>query len=170
MARTAKWVKRTALTASALTLIGLVACDRQEERLNRIGELGDAVLGQLGGEDVTNSDQQKYASVSVEARAFSGTILDRTVPVSEEEAAPRFVIGSIVAKPAALPEAVEIAAIMAEPEMAMEVVVDEQSEAKIIVPDQKTLDEAVIDPDVIRRIELPPSKRSVTVVDPELRR
>ncbi|MHA7857212.1 MAG: S8 family peptidase [Henriciella sp.] len=170
MARTAKWVKRTALTASALTLIGLVACDRQEERLNRIGELGDAVLGQLGGEDVTNSDQKKYASVSVEARAFSGTILDRTVPVSEEEAAPRFVIGSIVAKPAALPEAVEIAAIMAEPEMAMEVVVDEQSEAKIIVPDQKTLDEAIIDPDVIRRIELPASKRrSVTVVDPEQR-
>ena len=170
MARTAKWVKRTALTASALTLIGLVACDRQEERLNRIGELGDAVLGQLGGEDVTNSDKQKYASVSVEARAFAGTILERTVAVSEDEAAPRFVIGSIVAKPAALPESVEMAAIMAEPEMAMDVVVDEQSEAKIIVPDQKTLDEAVINPDVIRRIELPASKRSVTVVDPELQR
>ncbi|MEL6413609.1 MAG: S8 family peptidase [Pseudomonadota bacterium] len=170
MARTAKWVKRTALTASALTLIGLVACDRQEERLNRIGELGDAVLGQLSGEDVTNSDQQKYASVSVEARAFAGTILERTVRVAEDEASPRFVIGSIVAKPAALPASVEMSAVMAEPEMAMDVVVDEQSEAKIVIPDQKTLNEAVINPDVIRRIELPASKRrSITVVDPEQR-
>ena len=170
MARTAKWVKRTALTASALTLIGLVACDRQEERLNRIGELGDAVLGQLGGEDVTNSDQQKYASVSVEARAFAGTILERTVRVAEDETSPRFVIGSIVAKPAALPASVEMSAVMAEPEMAMDVVVNEQSEAKIVIPDQKTLDEAVIDQDVIRRIELPASKRrAITVVDPEQR-
>lgn len=168
MARTAKWVKRTALAASALTLIGLASCDRQQERLDRIGELGDAVLGQLGGEDVTNTDQQKYASVSVEARAFAGTILKRTVAVSEDEAAPRFVIGSIVAKPAALPASVEMSAIMAEPEMALGVVVDEQSEAKIIIPDQKTMDEAVIDPGVIRRIELPASKRrSITVVDPE---
>lgn len=168
MARTAKWVKRTALAASALTLIGLASCDRQQERLDRIGELGDAVLGQLGGEDVTNTDQQKYASVSVEARAFAGTILERTVAVSEDEAAPRFVIGSIVAKPAALPASVEMSAIMAEPEMALGVVVDEQSEAKIIIPDQKTMDEAVIDPGVIRRIELPASKRrSITVVDPE---
>lgn len=168
MARTAIWVKRTALAASALTLIGLASCDRQQERLDRIGELGDAVLGQLGGEDVTNTDQQKYAAVSVEARAFAGTILERTVAVSEDEAAPRFVIGSIVAKPAALPASVEMSAIMAEPEMALGVVVDEQSEAKIIIPDQKTLDEAVIDPGVIRRIELPASKkRSITVVDPE---
>ncbi|MEO1188785.1 MAG: hypothetical protein AAFW60_06915 [Pseudomonadota bacterium] len=52
MARTAKWVKLSALAASALTLIGLTACDRQQERLDRIGELGDAVLGQLSGEDV----------------------------------------------------------------------------------------------------------------------
>lgn len=168
MARTAKWVKRTTLTVSALTLIGLVACDRQDERLNRIGELGDAVLGQLGGEDVTDNDRQKLAAVSVEARAFAGTILERTVAVSEDEAAPRFVIGSIVAKPAALPASVEMSTVMAEPEMAMDVVVDEQSEAKIIIPDQKTLNEAVLDPGVIRRIELPASKRrSVTVVDPE---
>ena len=168
MADVTTWVKRAALSASALTLIGLVACDRQDERLNRIGELSDAVIGQLGGEDVTGGTGQNYASVSVEARAFAGTILERAVAVSEEEAAPRFVIGSIVAKPAALPEMVEMAAVMAQPEMSLDVVVDEQSEAKIIIPDQKTLDQAVQDPDVIRKIELPQSKsRSITVVDPE---
>ena len=164
----AKWVKRAALTASALTLIGMAACDRQQERIDRLGELGDAVLGQLGGEDVTNNDRQRLAAVPVESRALAGTILERAVAVSEDEAAPRFVIGSIVAKPAALPESVEMAQVMAQPEMSLDVVVDEQSEAKIVIPDQKTLDEAVADPDVIRRIEFSEKNtRSVTVVDPE---
>ena len=167
----ANWIKPGALAASALVLIGLTACDRQQERLDRVGELGDAVLGQLSGEDVSgDSTRDKYRSVSVEARAFAGTILDRTVAISEEEAAPRFVIGSIVAKPAALPPAVDIAAVMAEPEMSLGVVVDDESEAKIIIPDEKTLERAVIDPDVISRIELPESnRRKITVVDPQQR-
>lgn len=170
MARTAIWVKRAALGASALTLIGLTACDQQQERLDRIGDLSDAVLGQLGGEDVTNSNREQYESVSVEARAFAGTIVERAVAVTEDEASPRFIIGSIVAKPTELPPTVEMSALMATPEMALDVVVDEQSEAKIIVPDEKTMEEAVIDPGVIRRIELPASKqRSITVVDPERR-
>ncbi|MHA7898236.1 MAG: S8 family peptidase [Henriciella sp.] len=168
MARTAKWVKRATLTASALTLIGLTACDRQQERIDRLGELGDAVLGQLGGEDVTDNDRQRLARVPVESRAFAGTMMERVVASSEDEAAPRFVIGSIVAKPSALPASVEMSEVMASPEMAMDVVVDEQSEAKIVIPDQKTLDEAVLDPEVIERIELPRTKkRSITVVDPE---
>ncbi|NQY96965.1 MAG: S8 family serine peptidase [Henriciella sp.] len=59
---------------------------------------------------------------------------------------------------------------MAQPEMALDVVVDDQAEAKIIVPDEQTLERAVVDPEVIRRIELPQSKkRSITVVDPESR-
>lgn len=170
MARTAIWVRRAALGASALTLIGLTACDQQQERLDRIGDLSDAVLGQLGGEDVTNSNREQYESVSVEARAFAGMIVERAVAVTEDEASPRFIIGSIVAKPTELPPAVEMSALMATPEMALDVVVDEQSEAKIIVPDEKTMEEAVIDPGVIRRIELPASKqRSITVVDPERR-
>jgi serine protease len=170
MARTAIWVKRAALGASALTLIGLTACDQQQERLDRIGDLSDAVLGQLGGEDVTNSNREQYESVSVEARAFAGTIVERAIAVTEDEASPRFIIGSIVAKPTELPPTVEMSALMATPEMALDVVVDEQSEAKIIVPDEKTMEEAVIDPGVIRRIELPASKqRSITVVDPERR-
>lgn len=170
MARTAIWVRRAALGASALTLIGLTACDQQQERLDRIGDLSDAVLGQLGGEDVTNSNREQYESVSVEARAFAGSIVERAVAVTEDEASPRFIIGSIVAKPTELPPAVEMSALMATPEMALDVVVDEQSEAKIIVPDEKTMEEAVIDPGVIRRIELPASKqRSITVVDPERR-
>ena len=170
MARTAIWVKRAALGATALTLIGLSACDQQQERLDRIGDLSDAVLGQLGGEDVTNNNRDQYESVSVEARAFAGTMIERAVAVTEDDASPRFIIGSIVAKPTELPPAVEMSAVMATPEMAMDVVVDEQSEAKIIVPDEKTMEEAVIDPGVIRRIELPASKqRSITVVDPERR-
>ncbi|MEO1305894.1 MAG: S8 family serine peptidase [Pseudomonadota bacterium] len=168
MAKATTWVKRAALTASALTLIGLVGCDRQDERVNRIGELSDAVLGQLGGDGGGDSQTAALRSVSVESRAFAGTILERAVAVSEEEAAPRFVIGSIVAKPAALPEIVEMSAVMAQPEMSLDVVVDKQSEAKIVIPDQKTLDEAVIDPGVIQKIELPQSRqRSITVVDPE---
>lgn len=170
MARTAKWVKHAALTATALTLIGLGACDRQQERIDRAGNLGEAVLGQLGGEDVTNSESARYAAVPVEARAFAGTILERSTTNARGDERARFVIGSIVAKPAALPESVELSAVMAEPEMALDVVVDDQAEAKIIVPDQETLDRAVEDPDVIRRIELPQSKaRSITVVDPESR-
>lgn len=170
MARTAKWVKTAALTASAMTLIGLAACDRQEERMERIGELGDAVIGQLGGEDVTDNEKTRYAAVPVEARAFAGTILERASTSSEEDPAARFVIGSIVAKPAALPASVEFSAVMAEPEVAMDVVVNDQSEAKIVIPDEETLDEAVADPDVIRRIEFPEQKRrSITVVDPEAR-
>ncbi len=170
MARTAKWVKHAALTATALTLIGLAACDRQQERIDRAGNLGEAVLGQLGGEDVTNSESARYAAVPVEARAFAGTILERSTTNARGDERARFVIGSIVAKPAALPESVELSAVMAEPEMALDVVVDDQAEAKIIVPDQETLDRAVEDPDVIRRIELPQSKaRSITVVDPESR-
>ena len=170
MARTAIWVKRAALGASAMTLIGLTACDQQQERLDRIGDLSDAVLGQLGGEDVTNNNREQYESVSVEARAFAGTMIERAVAVTDDDASPRFIIGSIVAKPAELPQAIEMSAVMATPEMAMDVVVDEQSEAKIIVPDEKTMEEAVIDPGVIRRIELPASKqRSITVVDPERR-
>ncbi len=170
MARTAKWVKTAALTASAMTLIGLAACDRQDERMERIGELGDAVIGQLGGEDVTDNEKTRYAAVPVEARAFAGTILERASTSSEEDPAARFVIGSIVAKPAALPASVEFSAVMAEPEVALDVVVNDQSEAKIIIPDEATLDEAVADPDVIRRIEFPERKRrSITVVDPEAR-
>ena len=106
MARTAKWVKRATLTASVAVLLGLVACDRQQERIDRVGELGNAVLGQLGGEDVTSSDRDRYAGVPVEARAFAGTILARTVQVSDADVSPRFVIGSIVAKPSELPEAI----------------------------------------------------------------
>ncbi|MEC7289023.1 MAG: S8 family serine peptidase [Pseudomonadota bacterium] len=170
MARTAKWVRRAAVSASALTLIGLVACDRQQERLDRIGDLSDAVIGQLGGEDVTRSNDNRYASVPVEARAFAGTILERSAAVSDEPATPRFVIGSIVAKPASLPDSVEFSEVMAEPEKSLDVVVDEQSEARIIIPDERTIDQAVQDPDVIRRIEFPESKkRSITVVDPESR-
>ncbi|MEO0608372.1 MAG: hypothetical protein AAFY82_09085, partial [Pseudomonadota bacterium] len=67
MARTAKWAKRTALVTSLAALIGLAACDRQEERLERASELGDAVLGQLGGEDVTRPAGPNYAEVSQDA-------------------------------------------------------------------------------------------------------
>ena len=137
MARTAIWVKRVALTASALTLIGLAACDRQQERLDRAGALGDAVLGQLGGEDVTQSDSARYAAVPIEARAFAASVPEQVDTGAER---PRFVIGSIVAKPAALPPSIELSEVMAEPEMALDVVVDDQAEAKIIVPDQETLD------------------------------
>jgi serine protease len=169
MARTAIWVKRAALAASALTLIGMAGCDRQEERLDRLGDLSDAVLGQLGGEDVSDNLREKFASVPVESRAFAGTILERAVAATDDEAAPRFIIGSIVAKPSELPAMVEMSAVMAQPERSLDMVVDDQAEAKIIILDQKTLDEAVLDPGVIRRIELPQSQqRSVTVVDPEI--
>ncbi|MEM1147705.1 MAG: S8 family peptidase [Pseudomonadota bacterium] len=167
MARRADWTQKTGLVLGALALLGLTGCDRQQERVDRATELGEAVLGQLNGEDVTSSARDAYASVPVESRAFAGTILERSVAASSDAAAPRFIIGSIVAKPANLPPAIEIAAVMETPEMSLDVVIDEQSEAKIIVPDQKTLDDAVENPEVIRRIELPLSNRSITVVDPE---
>lgn len=171
MARTAIWIKRTALATSVAALIGLVACDRQEERIDRIGELGDAVLGQLGGEDVNQPPGPNYADVSQEARSFAGGMREPVAPTASSASAARFVIGSIVAKPAALPEQVEVAEVMAEPEKSLDVVVDKESEAKIVIPDQQTLQRAVINPDVIRQIESPESrKRAITVIDPESRK
>ncbi|MEM9055643.1 MAG: S8 family serine peptidase, partial [Pseudomonadota bacterium] len=170
MARMAKWLKGLGLTASAVALIGLTGCDRQEERLERVSDLGGAVLDQLTGNDSRAEEREKLAAVSQDARAFAGTILERSVPVSDDESAPRFVIGSIVAKPAELPPAVEMASVMANPRMSLDVVVDKQADAKIIIPDEKTIEEAVEDPDVLTKIQLPQSKkRSITVVDPQIR-
>lgn len=170
MARTAIWVKRTALVTSLAAFIGLAACDRQGERMERISELGDAVLGQLGGEDVTVPSGPDYADVSQDARSFAGSLQEPVVPTASDAAAARFVIGSIVAKPAALPAQVEVAEVIAEPERSFDVVVDEQSEAKIIVPDAQTVDRFVLDPDAIRKLEAPTArKRAITVIDPDAR-
>ncbi|MEO0608674.1 MAG: S8 family serine peptidase, partial [Pseudomonadota bacterium] len=109
--------------------------------------------------------------VSQDARAFAGSLQDRVVPSASDAEAARFVIGSIVAKPSALPAQIEVAAIMAEPERSFEVVVDDQSEAKIIVPDAATVDRLVIDPGAIKRLEAPAaSNRAITVIDPQSRK
>lgn len=152
----------------AVATLALSACDRQEERVERAQTLTGDVWDQITGNDV-DAERNTMADVPIEARAFAGTVQAQSVPAPAQSRQARFVIGSIVAKPRDLPPPVAMASVMAEPEMAMGVVVDRGAEAKIIVPDEETIEKARIDPDVIRKMENPASKRrQVTVVDPRV--
>lgn len=169
MARKAKWLQRLGLTASALALLGLGACDRQQERLDRVSDLTGSVLDQLTGNESEDSDRDRLAKVPVEARAFAGELRSAQETSDDSDVAAQFVIGAIVAKPAELPPSVTMAEVMAAPQMAMNVVVDEQADSKIVIPDQKTVDEIVLNPEKIQEIQGPVTKqRSITVIDPKV--
>ncbi|MEM1036898.1 MAG: S8 family peptidase [Pseudomonadota bacterium] len=156
----------TALLAST----GLTACDQREERLNRAGDLSRAVLDQVTGADTPNDPKEAMRKAPQEARAFQGQMQPTFLPDLPDASQRRFVIGSIVAKPRDLPPPVAMAEIMATPELAMDVVVDEEAESRIVVLDEATMEAAVDQPAIIERIERPEAlKRSkVTVVDPRI--
>ena len=165
-------VSRKSLSKFALgglIILGLAACDQREERINRAQDLGQAVYKQLNGETTAPTGQQRLAAVSVEARAFAGELQSSTPSPAAANQAPRFVIGSIVAKPRNLPPPIHVAAVVAEPETAFDVVVDDEAEAKIVIPDAQTLEAAETNPALIERLEKPVSKkRSVVVLDPRI--
>ena len=163
-----KTVKSVSCVLVATVALALSACDRQEERVDRAQTLTGDVWDQITGNDV-GQERNTMADVPVEARAFAGRVQAQSLPAPAQSRQARFVIGSIVAKPRDLPPPVAMASVMAEPEIAMDVVVDRGAEAKIIVPDAETIEKARIDPDVIRKMENPVSKRrNITVVDPSV--
>lgn len=161
-------IKRVSVGAILATFLGLAACDRQEERVERGQTLAGDVWDQITGQDV-GSKPNNMADVSVEARAFAGVIQAQSLPSPNQSSKARYVIGSIVAKPRDLPPPLAMASVMAEPEMAMDVIVNNEAEAKIIVPDAETMERAELDPTVIQRMERPElRRRSITVVDPRV--
>jgi len=97
-----------AVSCLALMSLGLTACDEQETRKNRVGELVEDVIDQISGnEDGTNTpetSQSRLEAASPEDRAIFGRLSEQAQAQIEAERAraaepTRFAIGSIVAKP-----------------------------------------------------------------------
>lgn len=158
-------LKAAALGLSGLALIGLAACDRQSERIERAQDLGEAVLGQLGGESV--SQAKRLDKVPLEARAMAGSIQAQPEIAAVDGEPRRFVIGSIVAKPRDLAPTIAMAEVMAEPELADTIVTDEIAESKIVILDEETTAKAEQDMTVISKIEkFEKGRTKVAVIDP----
>ncbi len=90
----------------ALTLAGtliLAACDQVGTRIERAKEIASASGDQISGKDVIVRDgASNLEAASVDARALAGTVLAQMNIDPEER--PMFAIGSIIAKPADIPE------------------------------------------------------------------
>ncbi|MEM8616191.1 MAG: S8 family peptidase [Pseudomonadota bacterium] len=157
-------------TLLALMGLGLSGCDQRAERLERAGALGEAVIDQvLGSEGSPPSQTSQLEQVPLEARAMAGTLQAKSADPARTPQL-RYVVGAIVAKPKDLPPPVAIAAVMAEPQLALDVVTDRGAEARILVPDAATLQRAERNPQMIEQLERPViQKRQVTVVDPRVR-
>ncbi|MEM6535909.1 MAG: S8 family peptidase [Pseudomonadota bacterium] len=146
--------------------LGLSACDQQDERIERVQKLGDAVLDQLGGSEVERP-LRSLDEYPVAARAMAGKIEPWALSDEPDRTQRRFVLGSLVAKPKDLPPPVEMAAVMEQPELLDEVVVDEQAEARIIIPDEAMVASVEENPDLLNKMEKTgQTSRSITVVDP----
>lgn len=133
--------KRLASGLLALSLgLSLSACDRADERMDRIGDIGQGVLDQLGGGG-TADGPVPMTKVPVESRAFYGKMQDAASLRSSPTARPLFVVGSIVAKPRALPEP-GTEALMAEAPAARSaeaIVPSDEADAIIVVPTEDEL-------------------------------
>ena len=91
--------KFAAAVASLGLCLGLAACDRSDERVERLQEIGQGVVDQFGGNGAPVSPRDRMREASVPERALAGKIMESS-PVLPGASAPRkFVIGSIVAKP-----------------------------------------------------------------------
>jgi serine protease len=165
---------RAGFKTLSLVLIGgfaLAACGQPEERVERAGQLGQAVIDQITGKDAAPADPQAALKrARIEDRALAGKLQPTFLPALPTAGERRFAIGSIVAKPRDLPPPVAMAEVMAAPEMAMEVVVDEEAESRIVVLDEATMAEAEESPEIIERIEQPAAlnRKRVTVIDPRV--
>ncbi|MEO1642199.1 MAG: S8 family peptidase [Pseudomonadota bacterium] len=158
------------LAAIIVAGIGLTACDQREERIDRAGELSRSVLDQITGDDMPVDPMEAMRKAPQDARAFQGQMQPTFMPDLPDASERRFVIGSIVAKPRDLPPPIAMAEIMATPELAMDVVIDEEAESRIIVLDEATMEAAVEQPVILERIERPEAlkRKKVTVVDPRV--
>ncbi|MEE2878692.1 MAG: hypothetical protein VX593_06780, partial [Pseudomonadota bacterium] len=129
--------KKLAVAIAGLGIcLGLSACDRTDERMERLQDIGQGVMDQLGGEGAPVTARDALQSAPVQARALAGKILESS-PVLPGASAPRkFVVGSIVAKPRDMPEAETVARALQSPTMAdYDSYVDgDEADAVILVP------------------------------------
>ena len=135
---------RTKLAAAVASLglcLGLAACDRSEERMERLQDIGQGVVDQLGGNGGPVDPRDMMREASVPERALSGKIMESS-PVLPGASAPRkFVIGSIVAKPRDMPEPETAARAFEAPTISDydDYVSGEDSDAMIVVPSEDQL-------------------------------
>ena len=133
--------------ASAVVALGmcltLAACDRTDERLERLGEIGEGVLGQLGGEDVVSRRATPMEEAPIAARAFAGEMQEASPIQTASTGSQKFVIGSIVAKPRNLPDAESVADTGYTPTIAdyEAYVASDEADAVIVVPTDEELRE-----------------------------
>lgn len=161
---------RIVLVGVLAGMFGLAACDRTEERLERAQDVTDTALGQIFGEQgATPSNQIPLSQVPVERRAVSGQFVEPIVTLAGTPRRPQFVIGSIVAKPRDIAQAVAVADVQRNPELAEDILVDDSaSERRLVILDSAAEAEAERDPSLIEQIQRAPIKsRSITVISPE---
>jgi len=88
--------------ALALAL-GLSACDRTDERIERAGGVVGAAIDQVAGIEGDPASDASMDNVPLEARAFAGGTLVQAEAVAIDQPRALFAIGSIIAKPRDLP-------------------------------------------------------------------
>lgn len=161
---------RVALVGVIASALGLAACDRTEERLERAQEVTDAALGQfLGERDARPSNQIPLSQVPLDRRAVSGQFAEPIVTLAGTARRPQFVIGSIVAKPRDIAQAIPVADVQRNPELAEDILVDDTAaERRLVILDSEAEAEAERDPSMIEKIQRAPIKsRSITVISPK---
>jgi len=112
---------RPALICASACLLSVAACDRADERVERAQDVTSAALGQLlGVEPAPASDKVQLSQVTMDARAVRGQFAEADSSLATTARRPRYVIGSIVAKPRDIVEAVPVAELQRHPELARE--------------------------------------------------
>ncbi|MGB3627059.1 MAG: S8 family serine peptidase [Henriciella sp.] len=164
--------------AAGLLALGLgstlAACDNTEGRLDRLSEIGDGVLNQLGGgEAETDESQTAMENVPVEARAFQGQLQEAS-PVRVATASSKFVVGSIVAKPRNSAPPTSVAEAFSGPTMDDydSYVSSDASEAVIVVPTDQEMaalesESRSLSIEAPGRLERAVRKRPTITIDPK---
>ena len=99
------YTARTARAAIAMALGGaalLTGCDQIDTRIDRAREIADASVNQINGETIIDPTYSNLENASPADRALAGTVMAEFA--IDEEDRPMFAIGSIIAKPLAIPE------------------------------------------------------------------
>ena len=147
--------RKTLIAATGLVLIGglVVACDNQETRKDRFGELVDDVIDQVTGEEAPAGDVppplSRMENATPAERAISGRLSeDALVQIASERR--RFAVGSIVAKPVQVDALQEIARAQ-EPQLLESVVAPAPAPAEGDAPDRAEA------PDGVQALPPPPA-------------
>lgn len=164
-----------AMTGLGLCL-GLAACDRTDERVDRLEDISRGVLDQLGGGSGAERDAMQSAPVS--ARALAGKILEASPVLPGATAPQKFVVGSIVAKPRDMPPPASASRSLNVPTMADydAYVAGDEADAVIVVPSEEDLAMMESGESVAASVEAPrsisrsaTSSRRIIAIDPRSR-